>query len=72
MAKALEIARDLAAKPPMAMLLTKRRMRELTQPGYDATIEAAKDYQRQAYGSGEPQRVAEAFIAGRRARRGGS
>ncbi len=70
MAKALEIARDLAAKPPMALLLTKRRIRELTQPGYDETIARAKAYQRQAYASGEPQRVAVAFKAERRARRG--
>jgi enoyl-CoA hydratase len=68
MAKALEIARALAAKPALAMRLSKERMRRLTQPGYDATIEAAVAIQREAFQTGEPQRVAEAFLA-ERARR---
>src|SRR5690606_36389809 len=66
MAKALEIARDLASKPALALRLSKQRMRELTQPEYDATVAAAMRIQPEAFRSGEPQRVSEAFLARRR------
>jgi len=66
MAKALEIARDLASKPTLALRLSKQRMRELTQPEDDATVAAAMRIQPEAFRSGEPQRVAEAFLARRR------
>jgi enoyl-CoA hydratase/carnithine racemase len=62
--RALELARSLAAKPPLAARLTRRRWRELTQPGFDEAVAAARRYQRAAFESGEPR----AGI-GRRARR---
>jgi enoyl-CoA hydratase len=56
-AKALELARALATRPPHALKITKERMRELTQPQFDDILVAAKKYQRRAYESGEPQRL---------------
>jgi enoyl-CoA hydratase/carnithine racemase len=60
--KALEIATDLAAKPPVAMRLDKQRFREMTEPGFKSAIEAGARIQREAYDSGEPARMMEAFF----------
>jgi enoyl-CoA hydratase/carnithine racemase len=57
LATALELARELAKRPPHAVRITKERMRELTQPQFDDILVAARKYQRRAYESGEPQRV---------------
>ena len=62
------IAGDLAQKPPGAMRLTKQRYRAVTQAAYDEMYQAAAHLQTEAYGSGEPQAVMDAFIA-RRARK---
>ncbi len=56
-ARAMEVARTLATRPPHAVKLTKERMRELTQAQFDDILVAAKKYQRRAYESGEPQRL---------------
>lgn len=66
LAKAYEAAEELAAKPPMAMKLTKQRLREVTQPGFDAAIEAGKRLQAEAFATGEPQAVAAAFFKRRK------
>jgi enoyl-CoA hydratase/carnithine racemase len=55
-AKAVELARMLASRPPHAMRLTKERLRELTQAQFDDILVAARHYQKRAYESGEPQR----------------
>ncbi|ROO27040.1 enoyl-CoA hydratase [Salinisphaera orenii MK-B5] len=60
-------ARRLAAQPAAALAATKRRFREQTQAGFDATCEAAVAAQVAAYASGEPQRRMSAFIARRQA-----
>ena len=65
-AKAIEVARLLGSRPPMALRLTKERMRELTQAAFDDILVAAKRYQRRAYESGEPQALMGALI-GRKA-----
>jgi enoyl-CoA hydratase/carnithine racemase len=57
LAKAMELARALAERPPHAIKITKERMRELTQPRFDDILVAARKYQRRAYESGEPQRL---------------
>src|SRR4249920_2162603 len=44
---ALRAALELAKLGPTAIRLTKRRFRELTQPGFDAALEAAKAAQRE-------------------------
>ena len=60
----------MARLPPTALRLTKRRFRELTQPGFDAALEAAKAAQKEAYASGEPQAAMQRFFAERAARKG--
>ena len=70
MPRALELAQELAALPPVAVRLTKRRLLDRTQPDYDETVLAATRYQEEAYRSGEPQRVAAEFLAQRRRRDG--
>jgi enoyl-CoA hydratase/carnithine racemase len=71
MDKALEVARLLAAKPPVAMRLDKRRFREVTQPGFDEALAAGVRTQREAYASGEPQAMMARFFAERAKRRSG-
>ncbi|MCC7274106.1 MAG: enoyl-CoA hydratase/isomerase family protein [Alphaproteobacteria bacterium] len=62
---ALAEARRLAAMPPTAYRLTKQRLREMTQPGFDAAYRAGVAAQRRAYAAGEPQRAMAAFLARR-------
>ena len=63
LAKALEVARQMAANPPNAIRLTKERMRELTQSEFDDILAAAKKYQKRAYESGEPHRLMREFLS---------
>ncbi len=67
--RAMELAAELAALPPLAVRLTKRRLLERTQAAYDETVQAAMRYQRAAYRDGEPQRTAAAFFEERARRR---
>ena len=60
--KALEVAQELAKKPPIAMSLTKQRFREATQNDFDRAFEMAIRLQSKAYQSGEPQRVMNSFL----------
>jgi len=69
MPRAMELAGELAALPPLAVRLTKRRLLERTQGAYDETVQAAMRYQEAAYRDGEPQRVAAAFFEERARRR---
>jgi enoyl-CoA hydratase len=62
-AKALAVAAELAAKPPLAFRLNKQRFCAATQAGFDETFEAARLLHRQAFDAGEPQRVMEGFLA---------
>ena len=61
MAKAIEVATALAAKPPIAMRLTKQRLREMTEPAFRDAIDAGIRIQRESYASGEPARMMEEF-----------
>jgi enoyl-CoA hydratase len=65
MPEALETARMLAAKPPVAMRLNKRRFREVTEHGFNEALEAGIRIQKESYGSGEPQRFMAQFLAQR-------
>ena len=69
MAKSREVARELAAKPPLAMRLTKRRFREITQPAFEEACRVGEVTQRQAYDSGEPQAYMAKFFAERAKRK---
>lgn len=64
--RAIERARELAAKPPEAVRLTRQRVAEITQQAFDEAIEASVTLQAEAYASGEPQTAAERFTARRR------
>jgi enoyl-CoA hydratase/carnithine racemase len=72
MSKAREVARELAAKPPIAMRLNKQRFRAVTEPGFRDAINAGIPIQRESYGSGEPARMVEAFFRERAARKQGT
>lgn len=69
LAKALSIAEDLMAVPPVAMRLTKERLRALTQPGFDDATAAGIRYSLEAYATGEPQRIMKGFLTARAARK---
>ncbi|MSO75988.1 MAG: enoyl-CoA hydratase/isomerase family protein [Alphaproteobacteria bacterium] len=56
-------AATIGAKPKMALRLTKQRFRQTTQASWDATVAAGVDLVRQAFATGEPQRVGAAFLA---------
>jgi len=63
--KALEVAESLAAKAPLAMQLDRKWFADMTEAGFRQTIEAAVQAHRKSYGSGEPARQMEAFMAKR-------
>lgn len=69
MAEAMALARELAAKPPIAMRLNKARFKEVTEAGFQDCISAGIRNQRIAYATGEPARMMEAFLAERAARK---
>ena len=69
MAKTREVAEMMAAKPAMAMRLTKARFRQVTQPAFDEAFENGGVYQAEAFASGEPQAAMRVFFAERAARR---
>ncbi|WP_257624892.1 enoyl-CoA hydratase/isomerase family protein [Variovorax boronicumulans] len=65
LSRSMAIAADLGAKPPVAMRLDKARFREMTEPTFRETIDAAIRAHRESYESQEPQRMVEAFYAAR-------
>lgn len=69
-AKTAEVAAMLAAKPPIAMKLNKRRFREMTQAAFDEAFESGWHIQSEAFGSGEPQAMMEKFFEERANRKG--
>ena len=64
--KAVEIARDFAAKPKVAWLRTKARFREIALRGFDDAFRAGVLGQQEAFAKGEPQAIMEAFLASRK------
>lgn len=62
MPTALDIARQLAAKPPVALRLDKQRFKEMTEAGFRDAIEAGIRHQAESYASGEPARMMEEFF----------
>lgn len=63
---AIALAGELAALPATAMRLTKQRFRELTAPGFEASLQAAIAAQKAAYASGEPQEAMRRFLEKRK------
>ncbi len=62
---ATKIAESIAAQPPLAVALTKRRFRETTQVDFDDAIAAAIKANTFAYGAGLPQKKMGEFLAQR-------
>ena len=62
---AMRVAGELSRLGVTAARLTKRRFRELTQPGFDAALVAAKQAQKEAYRGGEPQAAMKKFFEAR-------
>ena len=69
MEKTRELAQMMAAKPPIAMRLTKARFRQVTQAAFEEAFANGGAYQAEAFQSGEPQAAMRAFFALREARR---
>ncbi len=63
--KSVSVAHRLAALPATAMRLTKQRFRAISQAGFDDAGRQAKLNQRQAYASGEPQKMMRGFFEAR-------
>jgi len=62
MGEAINTAEALGAKPAVAMRIIKQRFREMTEAGFQETIDAAVRWHREAYASGEPQAVTQQFL----------
>ena len=62
MPRTLEIARELAAKPSVALRLDKLRFKEMSEAAFRETIDAAIRHHRVSYSTGEPQRMMEEFF----------
>jgi enoyl-CoA hydratase/carnithine racemase len=69
MEASLALAEELAAKAPVAMRLNKARFREVTEESFRECLSAGIRTQREAYATGEPARMMEAFLAKRAARK---
>ena len=65
MPKALEVAAELAAKPPTAMRRTKQQFREVSQPAFDAAFKAGVLGQQECFKNGDPQQAIAEFLAKR-------
>ena len=62
LSKSLELARELASKPPIAMRLNKRRFCQVTQAAFDEAFDAGAAIEAEAFDSGEPQHSMEEFF----------
>lgn len=62
LSRATELANELGAKAPLAMKLNKNWLRQMTQPGFDATFEHASAAHAESYDSGEPQSASRSFL----------
>lgn len=65
LSRAMAIAGELAAKAPLAMKLDRAWFADMTEAAFRQTIEAAIRAHRASYGSGEPARKMEEFMAKR-------
>ena len=65
MTEAIQRARTLAALPATAVRVSKQRIREVTQAGFDDACEAGLRGQLACFASGEPQAVIARFLARR-------
>lgn len=66
--KASDVVREIAGQPSVAVALTKQRYRQLIEPGLWESFETAREIDKQAWGSGQPQQIMDEFFATRRKR----
>jgi len=59
---ALQVAEELAEKPPIAMALNRRWFKDMTEVEFRACLEAGIRHQTESFASGEPQAMMEAFF----------
>jgi enoyl-CoA hydratase len=64
--RSVAVAAALAEQPSGAVARTKAWVRQLTEDGYRAAFRAARVVHRDAYATGEPQRMMARFLAGPR------
>ncbi|MEM7442140.1 MAG: enoyl-CoA hydratase/isomerase family protein [Pseudomonadota bacterium] len=62
LSRSMAIANDLAAKPPQAMRLIKRRIWETLKPGFDDAMDAAIRYHEESFASGEAATESQRFL----------
>jgi len=67
--KTLQLAEGMGKLPPTAFRLTKQRLRQLSQQGFEAALVSAIASQKEAYASGEPQAAMQRFLAARNTKR---
>lgn len=60
--RAVELAKELAKKAPLAMKLNKNWLRQMTQAGFDEAFEHALVAHGESYASGEPQSISKSFL----------
>lgn len=68
LAEALTMARRLALLAPTAVRLSKQRLRDMTQAGFDEACTAGIRAQLECYANGEPQSAMSAFLKTRQAK----
>ena len=66
---AVALAREVAAKPSVALKRTKMRFRELALPAFEDAFRAGVLGQQEAFAAGEPQAIMARFMAERAARK---
>lgn len=62
---AFELAKDLAAKPPTAIMVNKRRFNQLSEQEFNNCMNYAVEAHTIGYASGEPQEAMKQFFADR-------
>lgn len=62
LSEAIAIARQVGAQPSVAVSLTKERYRQMLTPGLWEAFEAARDIDKRAWASGQPQQVMREFF----------
>jgi enoyl-CoA hydratase/carnithine racemase len=60
--RAIEEAEKLAAQPPLAVSLTKRRYKEVTQAGFESASDASVRAAVESFSVGEPQAAMKKFL----------
>jgi len=66
MLTAFDTAKALGDKPAVALRIIKQRFREVTEAGFQETMDAAVRWHREAYASGGPREASKGFLEKRK------